>query len=524
MELEPPALLSSTADSLTSIPVDILIPILCRLDHISLLRCSAACKYLRNVIEAVSYLRCVIALGADGSVEIPTSGRVSVVKRLQDLLDFRARWRTLDWKNRRSTRISTSQFSTMNDALITTSRYADQDIRSIAVTVLPTQDSAQRRIVINDFMVPQHSDFRTFFLDPARDLLVLAVEFRHYSLHFRSLRKTPMQAHPRCASPFVDIHNLFWRSYGRVQSMRAMGDLIGVHFRGEERDVVYLYNWVTGEQFPELHGGDDYLRFHDFDFVSASSFVIAVIPRRPSPQATTTPAGMIWVYDMVASGGTFRTSYKLALILHLPILSQDVHVLSMQCSPEHTTTLSDGRPSPTSHAVAFDLNLLALQMPLRSNRCRRAWLRLIVRRDVFSSLVKRFPEAGSPSSTPTLDWEDWGPDNTRLFAPEWTPRNPSGNIQSGRIVRTATDVLGSRYSEVLDFNAGRYKFHELVTSPTMVYEPLLFRDTIITHLPYHAVSIPDSECYNDFMVGEDRLVCFQPPAISDAVQVDIFEF
>ncbi|KAA1479183.1 hypothetical protein DENSPDRAFT_846115 [Dentipellis sp. KUC8613] len=528
----------SSVDSFTKAPVDILIMIMQELDDRSLLNCSATCKALCSLVNTVTELRYTLVLAAEGASR-KRSDKSSIGERLQRLLVRRARWRALDWSHFEVLKIPRHgrrfHINYTNGVFFSTIPGGQLDIATIFIFFPPNNGIVSPSIRIDDFSLPQDAPLGNYlsppapnldmnsvddlFVHPALDLLILLKTGSHppehlsYDLHLRSLKSAGRLVHPRCT--FAIIHDTFPETSDGTHGamIRVLGDLVALQAVSGFNKYVCVWNWTTGEKLAQAHD-DTPFNIRDLTFIP-SDILIASVSSHDGRSA------MIWIYSL--KDGLITSQFDTVplmrpLVLHLPTFSdQGMTLVSMTCTTDNPAEYSwDGPHSPMPPAVAF--NLRTTRPDVRFGVFDTLWTLMVMRGSSFSSLMQTYASGTRARRTGPLAWEEWGPIHTRLFAPKvmdwpcWV-RPILGMISNGRIVvppETTAPINELGPLELVDFHVGRYKPHELVSTPSTISSPL-FKHSVTSSLPYYTTPIPDHTRmqvprFGDFILGDDCLM------------------
>jgi len=153
------------------------------------------------------------------------------------------------------------------------------------------------------------------------------------------------------------------------------------------------------------------------------------------------------------------------------------------------------------------------------------------------TLLSYIPSKAPSGSAVTVPWKEWGPKHTRFFA-HHTPYQWLRYVQGQRVVTPPYSHEGRRMIQVFDFNVHASRTHaeydyadgliynELINCPSHIPRGNIFKDSVMTYLPYHAVSREDPQSYSGFMIDEERIIGLKSDAFADGDtdDIDVFTF
>ncbi|KAA1479182.1 hypothetical protein DENSPDRAFT_110730 [Dentipellis sp. KUC8613] len=531
-------------------PVEILILILQKVDYRSLLRLSVTCRLIHSLTKTVPEIQYTIVLAAEGALDGSFDVPPTVNERLERILHRRNRWRTLDWRRHHSLRIPATNsilfpdpnsfFTFTQGAFITTIHNNHHYISSFIVTWLPKRGEAVRSLVIDNFDLPEDIVLDNYIPPPPHDLntdpvqqvsvyphldlvILLKVSRRGthqvlFDLHLRSLKSAARHVHPRCTfgivhNPYLYISRCSW------PLIRVLGDFVALHVCHDGDGNISVWNWVTGDKIAEFT--DKFLdkRLYDLAFISPKTLIATVSVGTFDRETRTARSAMIWVYDLRATQANAQPA-----VFCLPAFgSSDILVASFRCSSDipAATTCSHEDDLPAPYPVVLGLSTMS---PRKAANAEKLQTFMVVRSDAFTTCLRASSIRDSSRSAVMLPWEEWGPRYARLFEPNlfrWTLWGNAGNgcIVSPECVPFCNDPL-----RILDFLAGRYKPHELVTKPS-TFRSSIFKHSVTSSLPYHVITIPGIQQSGNFVLNEDHLVRYaeipSPDAMMDVDVLDV---
>ncbi|KAI0738204.1 hypothetical protein C8Q80DRAFT_1207471 [Daedaleopsis nitida] len=504
---------------LYKLPTELLTEILKLLDAKTILRCTLVCRRLWTVIRDSIELQYLVELDADGLVD-GIDCTLTTSQRLERVLQRRARWRNLEWDRRVSIPAPTHyQAYELVDGVFASSRillFAGS--RHLALTWLPTLATAGKSMEREDigFVI------RDFAIDPSQDLLALVLKDsapmfhlppRFFTIHLQTISGN--KPHPLAAQPVL---NLGLPGSATNAFTQIVDDVIGAFF-WMEGPCLCIWNWRTGKQVVNCKTTELPRGVCDFAFISSRAFIVMVAGEAGSIQVFTFNGDEDAASEPVESHPLpwtvrYRSPVKVAhLVFPFPEPPYTL-IRAFTHSGPFVARPTPGRPFQTSrdthvHMISLDYDLANFSM--------------FVHNRFFLSLLSIACDPQEPS-VPATEWEQWGPENTRLMDsvgdPAWLRYVHGGRVVTPPRRQGLPCVLVS----VLDFNVHPKRRNDPVPMPSEdiyrliesedVIEPgVPFQERVVTRLPYAESTRTFSSVYSGFMIDDERLIGLQVVAL-----------
>ncbi|CAA7270554.1 unnamed protein product [Cyclocybe aegerita] len=401
--------------------------------------------------------------------------------------------------------------------------FVGTDGTRLSVCWLPSATQETRTVCFESVGFP----VRDLAIDPNQDLVVLLEEIelpsgsRRVTIHPRSISVNAAHPHSRPSPLYFDISPHPEHGNGLLKpELQLADDVFTVFIPVPGVSRLLLWNWRAGllvydssdQQFP--------LEACGFDMLRRDAFILARV----------SGLGCIDVYRF--SPIAPRLPQRLAS-LRLPRITHNADVMSATIhSGQFQSRPTQGKPFmsvPDSRIHVFSLSYR------RRNRLRPSSYRfynLFVRSETFLKYTVLEPGVAAIGKVPDIPWGQWGECETRFMGErmhETWPRYAHGH-------RVVCKSHGATSFEVLDFsisnphlapsstvtaNGTRQRLG--VNEPTVLPPEGIFRQRIVTRLPFHSASrlVPD-DFSPYFMIDEDRLIGYRNSPPGTQLQVYYF--
>ncbi|KAI0370752.1 hypothetical protein BV20DRAFT_1035699 [Pilatotrama ljubarskyi] len=386
---------------LLKLPGELCIEILRYLDLKHLFQCRLVCKALKETIQHSLELQYKIELEADGLID-GVGCTLSLAERYELLLERRRRWRTLDWTQvvpvpapalcqayELVDGVFASSMATMESEFAGGSRH-------LSITRLPTSSEPAQTIEREDIGFP----VRDFAIDPSQDLvaLVLADAFRDLVVRLHTISEN--KPHPQAAVPEL---TMLLPSQMDSSFIQIVDDVVGIFFWMHGPGLV-IWNWRTGQTMVRQLGFDFPTGTYDFAFLSSRAYMITV----------TSGSGSIDIYAF----GDGPNSH------HPPILQPPTKVAVLRMPPikvgqslrrfkTHSGPFVARPTRGRAFETAPECRLHVMEVTYGSIMMR---FNMFVRHRFLMAYIPHGVGSGATDYQPvTKEWDEWGPDNTRLI-------------------------------------------------------------------------------------------------------------
>lgn len=506
---------------LLDLPTELLIEVLKYLRHHDLLRCQEVCRTLHDLVRDCVELQYIIELAADNLVDGSRKpGSPSTAERLQLLLDRRRRWRELDWTQKVVVPIPGQCQAyelvggTFAKSMSTTNAESWAGPRHLNVTWLPTRDTPAHSIIRNDLGIPT----RDFAIDPSQDLIAL-VEMDHgpmtlLKIHIRTISTN--KQHPQAAKPCLIAPVPFTIGTCFIQIVQ---DVVGMFFWLHEPSLL-VWNWRTAEVLVLCTAIDLPRGTWDFAFLSNRAYLVTSIGGNGSLELYTFGPDCFPV-----------ASPRHAVTLRLPEIKQGRAVINIST---HSAPFLGGDATENVPFTASQDDRIHVMTITYGERHQR--FHLFVKNSFLLSLIT--------DKKRTLEWDEWGPENTRFF-------EHSTQFQWLRYVHGQRVVLPpapprpdtERMMCVLDFNVHPKRVrdpsaaspaaprdhvygYQVSADPTKAEAGTLFRRDVYTKLPYAVSHRNGIGFYTGFMIDDQRIIGMKESALAEGnfKDIDVFTF
>lgn len=476
-------------DGLIRLPEEILEEILQNLDVRSLLRCLSVCAHLKTVIKASPKLIYKIELAQAGMVDNPLI-KLSYSERLAKLRRRCRAWDNLDWQDFSITVTGLCHaYELVNGAFM--KLILDHDF---IVARLPSVNVPRYEIRRHDLDIRS----RDFATDPGQDLIIFLeegvgapAEHKDFWLHVRSF--TNHEAHPLARLPVLEFS--VYRQHGTwVQSLviEIAGDVVAVSLFTETRRIL-IWNWMEGFLISDTAQNSQVLPHDiDFSFISPRAYILTCASQE----------GSIQIHAFRSEQGA--QSIQVATLL-LPELEATAQIISFS---NHTgpfeTPLSDElfATAPTARIHVLSISYLATFANNASMN-----FRLYVHNNTFLSFLKDELFNTPLQNAEFIPWSSWGPKTTRMIPVGLVDYRWLRYVHGERVVLPVGASGHKDTVEVLDFN--RHSSRNHFDPPSTVIEPGIFKEAVVTELPYTRTSRKISGDFFAFMIDAQRIIALK---------------
>ncbi|CAA7266686.1 unnamed protein product [Cyclocybe aegerita] len=483
-------LASTMPSSFPSLPQELLIEIMNRLDSHSILQMALTCRCFYAIFQSTP-IRYIYELGMN-SLQDAGSG-MPTDELLVLLRDRQKAWATLEWKSLTTVKVPPSRkdFERSAGAMAR----LDRNLNELLVVYLPTSTQPSRAIC---YLVPGIK-IHNFAIDASRDLVVMTE-----SSHVPGICKWYINLHCRTIStnevhPNATLGGIL--EFDIDQHKKSERDLMSSRHRillvddvlalcAEIFDPILLWNWTTGLLL--FNSGDHVSldwrgNIQGFEFLRRDTFILTsaassgqILVCRFSPTTPGTPIQII-------SFG-------------LPPTAPPVFRPLIQCGYGHF----EPRPMPGMLFTHLPESRMLCFSLIYIHRC--YWLY------VCSSTFLRYADESEAGVGEVHDvpWEFWGERGSRFMDGD-PPYESCPHAHGSRVVSILPD---SSRIQVLDFSSTRPCLASPICrrygagDPTIVTYKGVFAKDVVTRLPYWAVSRVMEEGSFNYMIDEEHIIAF----------------
>ncbi|KAI0329467.1 hypothetical protein GY45DRAFT_1371545 [Cubamyces sp. BRFM 1775] len=524
------SLLSSNSgvSHLLSLPGELLFEVLKYLDAKHILRCRLVCKDLRDAIKDSVQLQYKVELEAEGLVD-GVGCPLPVVERYELLLERRRRWRYLDWSQ--VTAIPTPalcQAYELVDGVFASSMSTGLGAsRHLSLTRLPTASEPAQITEREDLGV----HIRDFAIDPSQDLVALVVDDdaeddsdqNHICVHLRTASEN--KPHPGAAKKELNAPIPFQVGTSFIQ---IVDDVIGVFFWVHGPGLI-IWNWRTGRIVVQCLEFDLPTSTYDFGFLSNRAYMVTVAHGQ----------GYIEIYTFNADEDATpqtqspplagrRPPVRIATLLLPPVKAGK----NLQRFATHSGPFV-GRPTPgRPFETSPDCRLHVMELGYGDHLERFS---LFVRNRHLLSYIPPDLGFGGTHTPVTMDWDEWGPDNTRFMSIiarfQWLRY-----VHGERVVLPPVPGASSSLLLTLDFNVHLKRMDdplplgdgdETVMSGEDPLSSNIFLKPVVSKLPFvirARMQPPVEQEYSGYMIDQDHLVGMRSGDHPGTVALDVYTF
>ncbi|TFY66747.1 hypothetical protein EVG20_g4336 [Dentipellis fragilis] len=524
--------------SLSSLPNELIILILTNLMGRDLLRCTQVCKSIHSIVNHAPELLYLVELWAEGFVDGPPSN-ISSHERMDLLVRRAAAWRSLSWKTRTTIVMPWAYtFRVANGIFL--SRVQQQPDQLPAAGV-PDHPLYQVSLATASSGFPQsgQDDFTSkyFVFDVPQDLLVLgfnpngADANSRLRLQLRTLSSLGSSPHPAASQDMLPVsHDAYFDAF--ASHIQVAGPLLGIGVTRSSRfHTVLVWNWKTGAQLVDTDSVDR-APIDEFCFLTPHRMMLV----SPTPSTLSLE---IWSVD---PDSFVVNDVRTLLRLALPDLGyRNFFNFCISHGPFHTDIPWDVPFAKRSGGRVYVISLRHKPPRPRSPR-----LLFVIRHDTIIAFLQRHIANDNAIAIP---WEEWGPQNTRMFYRNRNIREHWNTMYNGWIYHER--MLGCfmtsydedhiiDYEQILDFNVRPYMRQssvaarvegkgQLVTAPTTAcvrVDDTGRTVTITTSLPFYStpVDVPGTDQHIGFTLDEHHLLGVKALDFDPPSGLDIFSF
>ncbi|KDR76266.1 hypothetical protein GALMADRAFT_247571 [Galerina marginata CBS 339.88] len=510
---------------LLSVPEDLLVQeILAHLGLSSLASCMCTCRQLHALISSSVLLNYLKELEISGMIDNSRCSRrvISLKTRLEMLRERELRWMNLDWKWRTGVDpppLNAAGTGSVFDGGLMVAKLMDP---RAAVTGLYTMSLPHQMDKLprwREFDIGQ--PYLPGIVAVEEDLLA-CVTFeqchtrnQRFNMNIHLLRYSTLEPHSSAISPILRV-TAFWTDYGRPNvHISICGDSLAFDYRYSIRSdsCLVIWNWKTGVTLGHLWKNQSLprtgLAFLTKDLLVTVDLAKASIDVIKIPQSS----------ESLAHKGA--TGLQPFLRLKLPVLQS----LSFF---EYAAANISGRPRPmasdqsrntestrpflhdplsTILSIYFRVSIKSIFVPRGAPIEPYLTFYLIIHRRVLLEYILQHPASVSSGQAqdknayiPEVPWEDWGIENTRMFAFEGR-KDQLSNLSGTKCIITQNNNI-----EVLEFGRLKVAAHRAKrqNESTETKETEVRPGVKIELVDYDAPSrYPDPE----HVFGEDIITC-----------------
>ncbi|CAA7260632.1 unnamed protein product [Cyclocybe aegerita] len=489
------------AQSLTSIPEDLLFDIMCRLDGPSILSMAMSCRALYQIFQSDT-IKYIYELDMS-SMQDAGSGKPAA-ELLDALRDREKAWADLNWSSVEIVKADPHSMAYDHVA----GAFAQTDGRNISVHWLPSISKTENRTTTRldtGFWV------RDFMLDVGEDLVVFLHKERlpggtfHGRLYCRTISTN--EPHSACLSA-GPLSFQFYLDGGIIpltEELEVVEDVLFLTTSDNRGPRILIWNWKMGflihdfrDQLPPL--------IHELDVVQRDVFIVA----------SRADSGKILIYQITP---TMVCIPVLIATLSLPGTNGPYirHFQAESGRYQHRPTPGAlFLPSPTSRMHVFAIGYSSGLEGL-----------LFVRSSTFSRYVHCRNEGLE------VAWSEWGEQESRFL--EKRLRQGWRRYAHGNRIVCIQKYLDSTWIEVLNFSSSTSLTSRSAPglharqgcfrhdNPTIIEKGDTFEEDVVTRLPYHVASRKVSgKTPFSCMIDEDRIVGLE--FVYDALELTVYSF
>ncbi|KAJ7614956.1 hypothetical protein FB45DRAFT_1064573 [Roridomyces roridus] len=418
-----------------------------------------------------------------------------VADKLQALLKHRRAWQKLDWTSKTAIdRVSLGGDKPREHELVARIFAFEKNGPEIFSLAIQDLDQNPRPSLTHHTFSLDPGTYVTLTMDPTQDLLAIiypsGTGSESLNLVLRSLSTN--QPHPMARRPTILIDTDDEEEFATIQ---IADDVVGVSFG--EPGVIRVLNWRTGVLLANVTELDAYQPA--FQFLSPRAFVTASL----------SDSGMMDIFMITPAQAPDRDGVVHVARLRFPELAHSDGVLLWM---RHRVSIYSspvcGHPIQGSFSPGNDTRIYLFLCRLQSQEQETAHVRLMVHHRTLAEYVSRYVLEGRTECI-DLEWEDWGPENTRIL--EGNRFDWLANAHGEHVA-----ILGarSRQLQVLDFGVipgdpanDPSEDDTLVFGPSTVLEP--FNDPITTYLPFRRTLLDTGDYFNTILMDHEHIIVAQ---------------
>ncbi|KAJ7614963.1 hypothetical protein FB45DRAFT_249731 [Roridomyces roridus] len=473
--------------SLSDAPPGILCRILLLLEPQTTLICSSVSRQWQETIAGCSQIQYQLELWKAGLVCGLQSSMTTADKR-QALVEHRRAWRRLEWRSKTAVSLP---------ALVPTVR-----ARALAAGILALQENGP-----NIYTLPLQEDSRvtkhvlgvdpdtcmSLTMDPTQDLLAVVYTpvsgFGSLTLALRSL--TANQPHPMARHPTIPVGT----DDDEAISILIADDAVGISFA--DPGVIRVWNWRTGALLADVQLDTDR---PTFQFISPRAFVTAC----------RVDSGCIDIFMITPEKGPDSEGAVHVARLRFPKAERadgeflwEPSAIGVHSGPlcAHPTCRSFS-PGNDNRIYFFLYRLTHEEGP--------HWMRLMVHHRTLAGYISRYLRQ-SGTDCIDLEWEDWGPRNTRILPGDEFDWFTPGTAYGERVVILGVDHEDQPQLEVLDFSVipgddrGEDESDTLVLGQSTI-RGAPFEDPVTTYLPFRRTLRAIDQDFESVLMDQDHII------------------
>ncbi|TFY61789.1 hypothetical protein EVG20_g6921 [Dentipellis fragilis] len=537
---------------LHSLAVEVLVIIFSLLDYKELLKCSAVCRRFRDVINNTAALQYTLELAVDGSIQGDPNHPSVASQRLDAILDRRSRWRSFSWAKTENIIIPFGHYNGVFDfsspGILAWIEYERAEHNAFSkflkIKTIPKGEMLMTESTYHiDTNAPANEIvvIDRILLQPSMNLVVLVedgridghgaeheVEQIPIRMYLRSLDSGGRERHPQCRRAVIEYDlSVGEIEQANIRKVSLDWDLLSALAWNSDGVDISIWNYTTGRMLANVPPTIPDYKAHDFSFITPTTFIVA---------GTTRTQDDFWIdcidilsFDPNASGiswpaSTRRTTLKLIASLCLP--------QRINSSNQVTISIDSGRFSPEPPSECGEMLTTAPESHIYAIRlCDSPWgggyydprLGVVVHRDTFVSLLRRYDQIPPPTERRFIPWAQWGPSNTRCFdighIHAFFGTHKVKCVHGERVVWPIKETDEKVPAQVLDFNTrDRHRttrrhasppstsLSRLVTEPSTLFMTEIYGEPIVSNLPYYETLVPDVELGEEFSLNEQGLL------------------
>ncbi|KAJ7614978.1 hypothetical protein FB45DRAFT_1109378 [Roridomyces roridus] len=466
--------------SLSDAPPEILCRILLLLEPQTILRCSSVSRQWQETIAGCSQIQYQLELWKAGLVCGPSNSMPTMDKR-QALAKHRRAWRRLEWSNT-AVKLPALLRTYAAHALVA-GIFAFQENGPNIYTLPLQEDSRVTKHVLE--VDPGTSVLLT--MDPTQDLLAVAYYPVHGSgsltLAFRSLSVN--QPHPMARHPTIPVGS---DDEEELEILMA-DDVVGIAFVG----MIRVWNWRTG-----------------------ALLAVGMIQRNPnSPDTFSSPRTSKWIQTDLTSNLSPRKGPNSEGAVHVARLwfpeaeradgesLWEPSAIGVRSGPVCAHPIrSSFSPGNENRIYLFVYRLVS---PEGEN-----WMRLMVHHRTLAGYVSRYVRQ-SGTDCIDLEWEDWGPRNTRVLPGDELDGLAFPTAHGERVVILGVDHEDRPRLEVLNFGVipgddqSEDESHTLVLGQSTI-RGAPFEDPVTTYLPFRRTVRAIDADFESVLMDQEHII------------------
>ncbi|KDQ30956.1 hypothetical protein PLEOSDRAFT_1075174 [Pleurotus ostreatus PC15] len=501
--------MTTTSSLIDTIPPEVIELALSMLDWRSLIKCKQVCGTFRALIDSSPQLQYTIELGIAHMEDGPPSC-VESAARLKMLRLYQSNWANMRWQ--RDVRIPMEDGGLWElYGNVLAQRLADNSYKFLCLR------SCSRGIKQREWTLePVDVDARDFGLDESQDLFVLVAKLpssneplsgtsaaatTEFQVHLKSL--TTGKPHPLAPNSGVLSFTKVGRDLPVSLTVQISGTQLAILFHSLAEDAeneLVIWNWHTGERQSLI--GDS---MRAFSFLG-DHYVVMVLMQDDPVEEDVRPVMNVWDTRSATNGDAVRVEEaNFVRSFRFPTLSDRAHLteITIRSDPAPQWSPSSETQAPFYLARAAKLYVVTFWVILGNNA------RGI---SVFIPAATLLNRVTSADAATVVDWENWGPRGSLLLK-SW--------IHPGSV--WVCYVYGEKYVSfhpagentqsvvVFDFNeAAALRSGPMPEQPSVYKEKNIFKDEVVTNIPYRATLCRIQSGPAHGMCSEDAILLVDP--------------